>query len=140
MEKLDKINVVLKRETILEYDKRIKSRDDLIDFIIKHEDLDIKAEMECYAIFLNIKNQILGYSLISKGGDTEAVVDLRTIYKRALLLNSQKIIILKNNPSRNDGFSSFDKQLKDKLIQAGNIIGIELIDFITTQKKYTSLF
>lgn len=140
MKKLEKVNVVLKKETVLEYDKRITKKEDLIDFIIKHEELDIKAEMECYAIYLNIKNQIVGYGLISKGGDTSAVVDLKTIFKRALLLNAQKIIILKNNPSGSNEFSNFDRELKDKIKRAGNVLDIELIDFITTQKRYTSLF
>lgn len=140
MKKLEKVNVVLKKDVVLEYDEQITRKDDIIDFIIKHEDLDIKAEMECYAIYLNVKNQILGYSLISKGGDIEAIVDLRTIFKRALLLNAQKMIILKNNPSGNDGFSSFDRELKDRLENAGEIMNIRLVDFITTEKRYTSLF
>lgn len=139
MKKLERVNVVLKKEAVLEYDEKITRKEDLIDFIIKHEDLDIKAEMECYAIYLNVKNQILGYSLIAKGGNREAIVDLKTIFKRALLLNANKMIILKNNPSGNDGFSHFDRELKDRLEQAGEIMQIKLVDFITTEKKYTSL-
>lgn len=140
MKKLEKVNVILKRENVLEYDEKIKCKDDLIDFIIKNEDLDLKAEMECYVIVLNIKNQILGYSLIAKGGLDSAVIDLKNIFKTTLLLNGAKIIILKNNPSGNDGFSSFDRELKEQLLKACDIMQIKFLDFITTTKKYTSLF
>lgn len=140
MKNLEKVNVVLTKEKVLKYDERIKSQEDIIDFIIKNEELDIKAEMECYVIVLNIKNEILGYSLISKGGLSEAVIDIKNIFKRVLLLNGEKIIILKNNPSRNDGFSSYDRELKYKLQQACDIMQVKFLDFITTTKKYTSLF
>lgn len=140
MKKLEKVNVLLKKQTILEYEEGIKSKEDIIDYIIKHEDLDIKAEMECYVIVLNIKNQVLGYSLIAKGGLDMAMVDIKNIFKTTLLLNGAKIIILKNNPSGNDGFSSFDRELKDRLQRACEIMQIKFLDFITTTKKYTSLF
>lgn len=140
MKNLEKVNVVLTREKVLKYDERIKSQEDIIDFIIQNEELDIKAEMECYVIVLNIKNEILGYSLISKGGLNNAVIDIKNIFKRVLLLNGEKIIILKNNPSRNDGFSSYDREFKNKLQQACDIMQVKFLDFITTTKKYTSLF
>lgn len=140
MKKLEKVNVVLKKETILEYDEKITSKEKVIDFIIAHEDLDLKAEVECYVMILNVKNQVLGYSLLSKGGDTQTLVDLKALFKRVLLLNGQKIIIIKNNPSGNDGFSRQDRELKDQLMNACKIMQVEFLDFITTTKKYTSLF
>lgn len=140
MKNLEKVNVVLTKEKVLKYDERIKSQEDIIDFIIQNEELDIKAEMECYVIVLNIKNEILGYSLISKGGLNNAVIDIKNIFKRVLLLNGEKIIILKNNPSGNDGFSSYDREFKYKLQQACDIMQVKFLDFITTTKKYTSLF
>lgn len=140
MKKIEKVSVMLKKETVLEYEGKIKSKEDIIDYIIKHEELDLKAEMECYVIVLNIKNQVLGYSLVAKGGLDMAVVDIKNIFKTTLLLNGAKIIILKNNPSRNDGFSMADKELKSRLQDACNIMNIKFLDFITTTKKYTSLF
>lgn len=140
MKKLEKVNVMLKKQTILEYDERIHNKEDVIDYIIKNEELDLKAEMECYVIVLNIKNQVLGYSLIAKGGLNTAVVDIKNIFKTTLLLNGAKIIILKNNPSGNDEFSMADRQLKEQLMDACDIMQIKFLDFITTTKKYTSLF
>lgn len=140
MKKLEKVNVMLKKQTILEYDERIHNKEDVIDYIIKNEELDLKAEMECYVIVLNIKNQVLGYSLIAKGGLNTAVVDIKNIFKTTLLLNGAKIIILKNNPSGNDEFSRADRELKEQLMDACDIMQIKFLDFITTTKKYTSLF
>lgn len=140
MKKLEKVNIMLKKEIILEYEESITNKEDIIDYIIKHEDLNMKAEMECYVIVLNIKNQVLGYSLIAKGGLDRAEIDIKNIFKTTLLLNGVKIIILKNNPSGNDGFSRYDKELKEILQNACDIMQIKFLDFITTTKKYTSLF
>lgn len=139
MNKVEKVNIILKKENIIEYDKKIHDREDIIDFIIKKEDLNLKAETECYVIVLNIKNQIIGYSLIAKGGLEYANIDMKNIFKRVLLLNGCKIIILKNNPSGVNEFSNADREFKKHLENACEIMQIKLLDFITTEKKYTSL-
>lgn len=139
MERLEKINLLLKKETMLEYDKKITSKNNLIDFIIKNEELDIKAEMELWVVVLDIKNHILGYGKIAQGGTSSAMIDIKNIFKRVFLLNGEKIILIKNNPTGSSKFSNCDIDVKNKVQEACNILNIEFLDFILTEKRYTSL-
>lgn len=52
-------------------------------------------------LFLNQANQILGYTLISEGGLTETIADIRLIFQAALLTNSVALILAHNHPSGN---------------------------------------
>ena len=51
---------------------------------------------ECfYALFLNRANKALGYYLVSIGGTTGTVVDIRTIFQAALKANACSLIYVK---------------------------------------------
>ncbi|QMU64423.1 MAG: DNA repair protein [Flavobacteriaceae bacterium] len=52
-----------------------------------------------YALYLNNKNEVIGYHLISVGGITATMVDIRILLQGALLCNSVAILILHNHSS-----------------------------------------
>ena len=64
---------------------------------------------ECfYAAFLNRGNKVLGILLISEGGISGTVVDVRSIFSAALKANSSSVIIAHNHPSGNSAPSESD--------------------------------
>lgn len=82
------------------------------------------------AIFLNTKHNILNICDISVGSLNASIVHPREVFKEAIKNNSNDIIIVHNHPSGNPSPSNEDIELTKRLIQAGNIIGIEVIDHI----------
>ena len=73
------------------------------------------------------------------GGITSTVVDVRLLYKRALELSAVGIIVCHNHPSGNVKPSASDRELTDKIKQAGDSLDIQLLDhLIIGEKSYFS--
>ena len=74
---------------------------------------------ECWVMFLNQANRLLGLSCISKCGISQTVVDVRIILQTALLAHASGIIL-----------SSSDNAITSKLKKACEILDITLLDHI----------
>ena len=99
---------------------------------------DIEHE-EFWVLFLNNSNKVLAKTQISKGGLTATVVDVRLLFKRALELASVGIVVCHNHPSGKLQPSNADKQLTQKIKEAGTTLDIKLLDhLIITEKAYFS--
>lgn len=123
-------------ETALEKPKINSSKDvfNLMQPIIG----DLEHE-EFWVLFLNNSNKVIGKSQISKGGLTATIVDVRLLFKRALELVCVGIIVCHNHPSGKLEASNADKQITQKIKQAGATLDIKLLDhLIITQKAYFS--
>lgn len=81
-------------------------------------------------LFLNQANQILGYTLISEGGLTETIADIRLIFQAALLTNSVAIILAHNHPSGNLKPSPEDIRLTKQIREASNFMRIKILDHV----------
>ena len=85
---------------------------------------------ECWVMFLNQANRLLGLSCISKCGISQTVVDVRIILQTALLAHASGIILSHNHPSGNMVASSSDNSITSKLKKACEILDITLLDHI----------
>ena len=96
---------------------------------------------ECfYALFLNRANKVLGYYLVSVGGITGTVVDIRTVYQAALKANACSVIFAHWHPSGNRNPSDADLELTRKLKDAEKIFEISVLDhIILLSEGYTSM-
>jgi len=99
---------------------------------------DLEHE-EFWALFLNNSNKVVAKSQISKGGLTATIVDIRLVFKRALELASVGIIVCHNHPSGKLQPSNADKNLTQRIKEAGITLDIKLLDhLIITEKAYFS--
>lgn len=99
---------------------------------------DLEHE-EFWVLFLNNSNKVLAKHQVSKGGLTATVVDVRLLFKRALEMASVGIIVCHNHPSGKLNPSIADKDLTQKINQAGVTLDIKLLDhLIVTEKAYFS--
>lgn len=94
---------------------------------------------EFWVLFLNNSNKVVAKSQISKGGLTATIVDIRLVFKRALEMAAVGIIVCHNHPSGKLQPSNADKQLTQKIKEAGITLDIKLLDhLIITEKSYFS--
>ena len=94
---------------------------------------------EFWVLYLNNSNKVLAKDQSSKGGLTATLVDIRLLYKRALEMASVAIVVCHNHPSGKLKPSHADKQLTQKIKQAGATLDIKLLDhLIITEKAYFS--
>ena len=90
---------------------------------------DLNHEVFC-VLFLNQANRLIRHELISSGGMTGTVADIRIILKNALLYNANQLIIAHNHPSGNLTPSAADKELTRKLREAASFMDIKLLDHL----------
>ncbi|HMM21462.1 MAG TPA: JAB domain-containing protein [Selenomonadales bacterium] len=93
-------------------------------------ELENAAEEMFCALFLNTKHKIIGAAEISHGTLNSSVVHPRELFKRALFHNAAAVIIGHNHPSGDPEPSREDIELLTKLKEAGEILGISIIDQI----------
>lgn len=84
--------------------------------------------------------KVLEYQLISIGGITDTVVDVRCIYLAALKTSASSILLTHNHPLGNNEPSNADIKITKKLKDAGQLLDISLPDhLILLPERYTSL-
>lgn len=83
-----------------------------------------------WALSLNAKNQILRCSEISVGLADAALVHPREVFRVALLSRAISLILVHNHPSGNPKPSRQDIKTTRRLIEAGELLGIPVLDHI----------
>lgn len=94
---------------------------------------------EFWIIYLNNSNKVIQKQLLSKGGITGTLVDVRLVLKIALEAGATALILAHNHPSGTLKPSDADKQITQKLKQAALSLDIKVLDhLIITEKAYFS--
>ena len=81
-------------------------------------------------LMLNSKSKLLGESDISKGTVNASLVSPRELFIEALNKQAVSIILLHNHPSGDPTPSKTDLLLTKRVKEAGELIGIDLLDHI----------
>jgi len=132
--------IYTKKESVLNNLDKIK-RSSHLDLLFRQifDIRKIKHSEKVYALYIDNSNKILGYAMISSGGLTASIVDVRIIFQNALLLNATRIILAHNHPSGSLNPSDEDKDLTRRIKEAGKILNISLLDhIIITEYSYYS--
>lgn len=90
------------------------------------------SEEEFWVICLDTKNKNIGNFRIARGAIDYTVVHPREVFKGAIILNSAKIILTHNHPSGNPTPSPEDLRTTKRLVECGEMIGIQVLDHIVT--------
>ncbi|MBK6639865.1 MAG: DNA repair protein RadC [Bacteroidetes bacterium] len=85
---------------------------------------------EFWVLLLNRANNIIGKHQISKGGLSGTVVDSKVIFKLALESSSSSIIMCHNHPSGNHKPSDADLSLTKRIVEAGKVLDISVLDHL----------
>ena len=83
-----------------------------------------------YIMLLDNSNQLIKTVRISEGGISGTLVDPKKIYKIALDNYTSGMIISHNHPSGNLQPSESDKKLTKKIVEAGKMLDINVIDHL----------
>lgn len=82
------------------------------------------------AFSLDIKNRVIGYTEVGRGGVDGCAVDLRQIFRMALILGASNIVVAHNHPSGDPTPSSEDKILTKRVAEAAKLLGLPLLDHV----------
>lgn len=91
-------------------------------------------------LLLNRSNKVLGVINLSSGGMTGTVVDTRLVFGAALKGAATSLIVSHNHPSGSLKPSEADLSLTRKLVEAGKILDLPVLDHIilTPEGTYKS--
>lgn len=112
-----------------------------------HEDYKIKGENEAaaylkeielhefpeerfYVLYLDTRNEVTGFQEITKGLMDRSHVHPREVFRGAILNSTSKIIVAHNHPTGDTSPSIQDINVTNNLIEAGEILGIKIVDHI----------
>ena len=84
----------------------------------------------CVAITLNTRLRVTGHSLVSIGTLNEAVTHPRDVWRAAVALAAYGVVLGHNHPSGDAGPSDADTRLTRRLVEAGNLLQIALLDHV----------
>lgn len=127
-----RINIIttkIVRESSILYENRtINSPDtaaDLLKGFLQDEDRE-----NFIIVCLNTKNAPTSLCTISVGSMNASIVHPREVFRPAIATNASGIILSHNHPSGNPEPSSEDMETTKRLVEAGNILGIKVLDHI----------
>ncbi|MBE0465934.1 MAG: DNA repair protein RadC [Candidatus Desulforudis sp.] len=91
------------------------------------------------ALVLNTKNHVLAVDKISVGTLNSSAVHPRELFKNAIRRSAAAVVLLHNHPSGDPTPSPQDVDLTKRLVEAGEIIGIPVLDHIIIgDNRFTS--
>lgn len=107
---------------------------------LRSEDKVDQDKEHFWVFHLDCRNKIKLLELVSLGTLNSSLVHPREVFTRAVGERSAQIIIAHNHPSGEANPSEDDISLTKRLVKAGEILGIELLDhIIVSSNSFTSL-
>lgn len=101
----------------------------------------VNSDREIFlSIMLTVRNELIGVETVSIGSVTECTAMPREIFKSAILANAVSVILCHNHPSGDLTPSREDVNITKRLIEAGELLRIKVLDhLIVTHKGFKSL-
>lgn len=84
----------------------------------------------CVALLLDTKHRLLELATVSVGSVDHTFMAPREVYRDALLANASAIVLAHNHPSGDPEPSRDDELLTRRLVRAGEILGVPLLDHV----------
>lgn len=134
-----KVRIVYSKKQKPSERAKITSSDDAEEVLREIWSSQMDFREEFIVLLMDRANRVLGYQLISKGGITGTVVDIRLILAAAIKSLASGIIIAHNHPSGNLQPSQPDISLTKKVKEAGKTMDVQVLDhLILTKDGYYS--
>ena len=103
---------------------------------------DIRDKKQEYFVCLTLDgaNRLISKRIITIGTLTSSLVHPREVFAEAISDRAASIIVAHNHPSGNLQSSDADRQVTERLKEAGVLLGINLVDhIIVTSKSFVSI-
>jgi DNA repair protein RadC len=91
------------------------------------------------ALHLDGKNRVVCIDMVSTGSLNQSIVHPRELFKTALLSSAAAVILLHNHPTLDPTPSMEDIEVTRRLREAGDMLGIKVLDHIIIGETYYSM-
>lgn len=102
-------------------------------------DIRLQKKEHFVALYLNTRHQLLYKETVSVGTLNNSLVHPREVFEPAIKYLAAHVLVSHNHPSGEDQPSDADISITKRLVEAGKILGIEIMDhIIVTYNSYYS--
>ena len=116
---------------------QILSSQDVARFMAEMVDFDRE---HFRILLLNTKNRVMSIQTVSIGSLASAIVHPRELFKEAIRRSAAALILVHNHPSGDPAPSREDIRLTGRLVEAGKLLGIEILDHVIVgRNRYCSM-
>lgn len=110
---------------------RISRLLDTLDHVVKEvEEIKIKSQEHMVALYMNARYQLLDKKVVAIGSINQQIIEPRDIFAPAFIVPCAFVILVHNHPSRDPLPSIDDITFTKKMIQAGDLLGISILDHV----------
>jgi len=102
----------------------------LDDAVKQATDIKSKKQEHLICLYLNARNLLLKKEIVSIGTLNNSIVHPREIFALALELRAAGVILIHNHPSGDPTPSTQDKEVTWRIVEAGKLMGVNVVDFI----------
>jgi len=128
---LNRYTVQMVKEQTAHYSvPELSSPEEIYQMLCEALHMDTKLQEEVHVVMFNAKMKPIGSALIGKGTATSCHASMADVFRPAILKGACGIILTHNHPSGEVEPSIQDDTLTKRAIDAGKILGIEVMDHI----------
>jgi DNA repair protein RadC len=103
--------------------------------------LQNKKKEHFMVLLVDTRSRLIKSSEVSIGSLDSSIAHPREVFQDAIAANAASVVLAHNHPSGNPEPSADDIKLTKRLVEAGNVVGIEVLDHIIIgNKKSDKLF
>ena len=125
--------IVLKCEVRERPTVKIRCGRDVAGYI---NDLLKSEHRECFVVVpVNARHEALGYRITAIGTTNACPVAMSEVFLCAILTGAKAIVVCHNHPSGDPTPSVEDRRITDRLTEAGELLGCQLLDHLVLSES-----
>ncbi len=108
--------------------REIRGPDDVVAFM----GVRLRREQREHfvVLLLNARHEVMAYETVSVGSLNASIVHPREVFKPAVIAAAATIVLCHNHPSGDPEPSEEDLTITKRLVEAGELLGISVLDHI----------
>ena len=127
------VNELTKRKYRGKKPREIRGPDDVIAFVgpkLKREQRE-----HFLVLLLNARHEVMAKETVSVGSLNASIVHPREVFKPAVLASAASIVLVHNHPSGDPEPSEEDLSITKRLVEAGELLGIGVLDHVIVASR-----
>jgi DNA repair protein RadC len=113
--------------------KVVRGPDDIVDLVGK----ELRKEQREFflVVLLNARHEVMARETVSIGSLNASIVHPREVFKPAVIASAASVVLVHNHPSGDPEPSDEDLSITKRLIEAGELLGIGVLDHVIIAER-----
>ena len=91
-------------------------------------------------LLLDSRHRLIRSHIVSEGGTSEVQAEPHDVFREAMMAHASAVILFHNHPSGDSSPSRADLHITRRMVDAGKIVGIEVVDhYVLADRSFCSI-